>query len=297
METVMKTAAAYLRPVLGVLLALGLGTGCASHPTGDDPSGVSLTLKWSTPRTLSEPGSVCYDPIGELLYVSSINGEPAARDGNGFISKVSLAGEVLQREWIAGLNAPKGMGIQDDLLLVADIDEIVAIDLTDGSVLARHSPPGAQFLNDLVVVSTWQALVSDSGADCIYSLEGDAIDTWYFSGMEGPDGLLMHDGVLLVGCADCILAVHLDNKAVGRLIESTGPVDGLVSIGYGYRLFSDGIGRVYLADDGIGPELLLDTTSGGIGTGDFAYAAAAKLLLVPTLADDRVRAYRVTVTP
>ena len=43
--------------------------------------------------------SVLYDEKNDVLYVSNIDGAPDAKDGNGFISKISLDGSVIQQSW------------------------------------------------------------------------------------------------------------------------------------------------------------------------------------------------------
>ena len=65
---------------------------------------------------LSTPESVVYDSLNNLLYVSSINGDPADKDRNGYISKINLKGEIVEKKWIATLDAPKGMAISDNYL-------------------------------------------------------------------------------------------------------------------------------------------------------------------------------------
>ena len=60
--------------------------------------------------------------------MANINGAAAEKDGNGFISRVSPQGVVLDLKWIDGaspgvtLHAPKGMAIVADTLFVTDID-------------------------------------------------------------------------------------------------------------------------------------------------------------------------------
>ena len=41
------------------------------------------------------PESVLFDPETECLYVSNINGGPGQKNGEGFLSKVDLNGEIL----------------------------------------------------------------------------------------------------------------------------------------------------------------------------------------------------------
>ena len=77
-----------------------------------------------------------------MIYVSNVNGEANAADGNGYISKLSVQGEVQEKEWVTGLNAPKGLALHDGNLYVSDIDELVVIDTASGEITARHEAPG-----------------------------------------------------------------------------------------------------------------------------------------------------------
>ena len=79
---------------------------------------------------LSTPESVEYYAAEDMYLVTNINGDPFAKDDNGFISKISPGGEVIELKWINGestnvtLNAPKGAAISGDRLYVADLDEV-----------------------------------------------------------------------------------------------------------------------------------------------------------------------------
>src|SRR5688572_25512308 len=61
------------------------------------------------------PESVLHDAAGDMYLVSNINGAPAAKDDNGFISRLRPDGQIDVLEWITGdsanvtLHAPKGM--------------------------------------------------------------------------------------------------------------------------------------------------------------------------------------------
>ena len=52
-----------------------------------------LTKQWETEKALQIPESVLYHESGNILYVSNINGKPTHKNGQGFISKVSLDAE------------------------------------------------------------------------------------------------------------------------------------------------------------------------------------------------------------
>ena len=102
---------------------------------------------------LAHPESVISD--GKFLYVTNIGKalDPAAKDGDGFISKLSLDGKVLEAKLnTSKLNAPKGTAIIRGMLYVADIDRIIGIEMATGKQLAEinlNPATGSNFVNDL----------------------------------------------------------------------------------------------------------------------------------------------------
>ena len=97
---------------------------------------LSLEPAWKV-EGLSNPESIVRADSGDF-YVSNVSGEADAKDGVGFISRVSRDGELLQREWVAGLNAPKGLALRDGKLYVSDITDLVVIDVAQAS--AKPAP-------------------------------------------------------------------------------------------------------------------------------------------------------------
>lgn len=57
---------------------------------------------------LETPESVLFDEARAVFYVSNVSGQPRVKDGNGFISKLSSEGEILERNWVTGLDGPAG---------------------------------------------------------------------------------------------------------------------------------------------------------------------------------------------
>ena len=51
---------------------------------------------------LSTPESVEYYAADDIYLVTNINGSPFEKDDNGFISKVSPTGEMIDLKWIDG---------------------------------------------------------------------------------------------------------------------------------------------------------------------------------------------------
>src|SRR5690606_4618185 len=98
----------------------------------------SLKQLWETPAELTTCESVLYDESSGTIYVANIEGEAAEKDGKGSISIISKEGEIQEREWVNGLNAPKGMGIMDGKLYVTDIDEVVEIEIESKKITNRY---------------------------------------------------------------------------------------------------------------------------------------------------------------
>ena len=101
-------------------------------------------------------------PAEGIAYVSNVAGKPTDKDGNGFISKISLKdGKVVTLEWATGLDAPKGLALVGDTLYAADIDKLAEINTKTGKIVALHDAPGATFLNDVAADGKGNVYVSD----------------------------------------------------------------------------------------------------------------------------------------
>ena len=128
---------------------------------------------WETPANLKDPESVAYESKQHVLFVSNMNGQPDQKDQNGFISKVSPSnGSIIELNWITALNAPKGIAISNDnsTLYVADITDLVQIDIDSGKIIKRFNAPGSSFLNDVVADNQGNIYVSDTDTNTIYKL-------------------------------------------------------------------------------------------------------------------------------
>jgi sugar lactone lactonase YvrE len=118
---------------------------------------------------MNHPESILYDAAADVYLVDNINGDPLAKDGNGFISRVGPDGHVVSLKWVAGgangvtLNAPKGSGIKGDTLFVADIDAVRMFDRTNGAPLGSITIPGATFLNDVCIGPDGTVYLTDTG--------------------------------------------------------------------------------------------------------------------------------------
>lgn len=270
---------------------------------------------WSPPAWAEEvwsldgfqaPESALFDAERSLLYVSNIAGAPDAKDGVGFISKVSTDGTMQEAEWVTGLDAPKGLIMHDNTLYVSDIDRLVAIDVTTGDISGTWAAEGAKFLNDLAIDDAGRVFVSDMMTDSIYMLENDALSVWLQDGeLQHPNGLHVDGGRLLVAAwgrdiqpdftpktPGHLPSVDLATKAISSVgaPQPLGNLDGLEPDGAGNWLSTDWIaGGLYRIKEDGSSEQLLDLDQ---GSADLEFLESEKLAIIPMMMNGKVVAHR-----
>jgi len=134
----------------------------------------ALEKLWETDTVVAIPESVLPDAKHTQLYVSLIDGGPWEVDGKGGVGKLSLDGKHYDGKWIGGLNAPKGLGRFGNRLYVADVSEVVVIDITRGAIEKKMAIPEASGLNDITVDENGVVYVSDSKTGKLWRIEKDA---------------------------------------------------------------------------------------------------------------------------
>jgi sugar lactone lactonase YvrE len=261
------------------------------------------TMLWET-AGFKQPESVLYDAPRGVFYVSNVNGSPPEKDGNGYISMVAPGGIVVSEEWVAGLDAPKGMAIRGNLLYVSDIDQLVVIDVDAAQVVARYTAPSAKFLNDVAVDSAGRVYISDMLDDAIYRLDSGTFGVWLKDpALASPNGLLVEGDRLVVGAWGVrtdgfstkvpghLKTVAIDSKAISSLGAGNpvGNLDGVEADGQGSYLVTDWIsgGLFRIAPSGFW-EKLLDLNS---GSADLEYIGQQKLAVIPMMNDGVVVGY------
>ncbi len=159
----------------------------------------NVELSWEL-GGFSNPESVIYDKQLNHLYVSNVNGDPNDKDSNGFISIVSMDGRIINKKWVIGLNGPKGLALHGRTLYVADIDELVAIDIDSGSITNKYKVDDAKFLNDVTATDNGDIFVSDMVLNRIHKLSGDDFQIWIESDeLENPNGLHFTGDDIILG--------------------------------------------------------------------------------------------------
>ena len=211
--------------------------------------------------SFAAPESVVVAPDGNYLVSNVGIDDGDAKNGDGFISKMSPEGKVIDRYWAAKINGPKGLAIQDGKLYASDIDVVMVFDAAEGGLGKKIPVDGAVFLNG---VTAWNGAihVSDSGTGRIHRIENGVATLWLEDArFGGINGVLGGGDRLLVSTMDAgsLFSVTAD----GSITEiATGMINaggiGLVP-GGGY-LVSSWTGQVhYVAEDGT-VTTLLDTT-------------------------------------
>jgi len=281
-----------------LLVALFL-FGCKQQPKEDgkakkttDKEEFELVSKWSTDSVLKIPESVYYDKANDVLYVSNIDGKPTQKDGKGFISRVSPAGEILDLKWVTGIDAPKGMGVNTGKLYVTNIDEIVEIDITEGVISERYACEGAKFANDIAVNEEGMVFASDMATGVIYRLKDGNAEKWIESEeLKSPNGLYAKKDHLLIGMKGAVMKAGYKTGQLEKYISNTGGIDGLKEVGDGYYIKSDWSGHVHLLHPEKEKILLLNTADDKINAADIEFVPEENMLYVPTFYDNRVMAY------
>lgn len=282
-----------------ILAFLGARVGTAGN---NNPGHYKVTQVWSTKKELRIPESILHDKIGNILYVSNINGKSTEKNGQGFISKISLEGEIEVLKWATGLNAPKGLAMYGEKLYVSDIDQLIQIDIKTGKILEKYPAIGAKFLNDVATDASGNVYVTDMSPEhsVIYTLRHGTMAVWIKgSEISSPNGLDIEENNLLVGNSGdgSLKAVNLANKTITTIAKVGSGIDGLRSDGKRNYFISDWQGKTSLVTASGQIIELIDTTAMKINSADLEYIPNRNLLLIPTFFDNRVMAYRVEEMP
>ena len=245
---------------------------------------------WESDSALAVPESVLPDPQKNILYVSLIDGEPWGADNKGGIAQLDKSGKIINASWVTGLHAPKGMGLHGGKLYVADLADVVVIDVAKGSVDSRIAVAGAQGLNDITIATNGIIYVSDSRTGKVHRLQNGKVDT-YMEGLKGLNGLLAVGKDLYVCTANDVLKTS-DGKQT--TVAGTMPMggDGIEPVGNGDLVTSTWSGVVYyITKDGTVTSML-DTGEQKKNTADIGYDAKQRIVYVPTFFAKSVVAYK-----
>ena len=251
------------------------------------------------------PESVVLDTKNNVLYVSNVNGTPTDKDANGYISKVSLDGKIIEQKWVAGLNAPKGLTISKGKLYATDIDEIVEIDIKTKNTL-KFKAEGATFLNDITADKKGNIYASNTfGFSGIYKLSKKGkVELWLKNeNLHMPNGIYASKGKLFVAgwgkdinpetyetkVPGSLLKVNLKTKQIENISQPIGNLDGLSKTLHGFILSDWLAGKLlYYSNSSKTATEALDLPK---GSADTFFDKKTKSVFIPLMLNNKLIKY------
>jgi hypothetical protein len=265
------------------------------------PALAEFTSVNSIVKDLANPESAVYDATNNVFYVSNVQGEAATKDNQGYISKISPEGVMLEQNWLFNLNAPKGMAVVGDKLYVADIDTLRIISISGRVISNSLKIEGATFLNDVTADAQGNVYISDTNTSTLSRLDADTLklSSWLqdAANLPGLNGLLAEKDRLVVVTTvaktgeGLLKAIDLGTKNI-TIIATVVPrglfpkntsLDGVTG---------DGQGGYYVTDypnnkgfqvkaDGSVTEILAGQLAGN--PADLIYVPTKRWLLIPLM--------------
>ncbi|MEW7289941.1 hypothetical protein [Aquimarina sp. 2304DJ70-9] len=179
--------------------------------------------------------SILYDKANQVFYAT--NGIHYKVGENGFISKISKNGDLLELKWITGLNRPTGMAIHNSILYVADVNSLVLINTKTGKIIERFLEPTANSgLNDVAINKKGEIYVSASFIHSILKLNKGRLEIWLKEEekLKWANGLIAEDKQIVVAGLD-LSSINIDSKQVTRIAlnSSVKDFDGIAPDGLG----------------------------------------------------------------
>jgi DNA-binding beta-propeller fold protein YncE len=257
-------------------------------------SAQTLTPKWKTEATLLVPESVLLDSKNNVLYVACIDGKAEDKDSNGYVAQVGLDGKIKNLKWATGMDAPKGMGLHNGKLYVADIDRVVVIDVATGKIANTVPIEGAKFLNDVAADKSGNVYVSDSNTGTIHLIKDNKAEVYYENKelLKGVNGLLAIGKELYVVDFPSGTNYKLSaDKKLTKYSATAAGADGIVPLGKDEYLVSSWHGEIDYVNAKGEVKKLLDTREQKISAADIEYDPKTKTLFIPTFFNNTVDAY------
>lgn len=252
----------------------------------------------------SSPESVL--AMGDQYLVANVGEklEPTGQDGDGYISLVG-PGKERKRDMFEGnvrLDAPKGMGVYQGILYVADIDRLVGIDLQTGVQVRELSfaAKGVGFLNDVAISEAGTMYVSATDTGEIFRVNlnsGDLVGHPLPVGpLPGPNGLYVDESrqrliVASFGTDELpgeLGVLSLENNeyrsvaGVNGLFDGVGLVDEHTVLVSDWGKFEPGAGELKKVDLNSGAVVVVHREASG--PADFAMVDDARYVL-PNMLD------------
>lgn len=230
------------------------------------------------------PESVIFDEQQQVFYVSNMAGKEGQ---DGFISKVSAKGEMLDTVWVKGLENPKGLLLQGEKLFVTDVTLLVEINRTSGDIISKTEVKNASSLNDIASDDAGNIYISDLGGNRIFKREisGNISEWLNTSKLQRPNGLVVSEDNIFVASWGKEKPGHflkIDRKT--KMIEKISPkgignLDGVQKITHDSFYISDwATGTIYRINTNGSMEKVVES---GKSSGDILFLKDSSELVLP----------------
>ncbi len=123
-----------------------------------------------------------------------MKGKGDALDGNGYVSRISSQGEMLDQNWLTGLDAPKGLAISGGVLFGTDIQKMFGAKVSGGKMLFRRTVEQANYLNDTAKGEGGSVWVTDARGNSIWQVTNRGERK-----VHAPPSLVRPNGLTAVG--------------------------------------------------------------------------------------------------
>ncbi|MEM6319159.1 MAG: ATP/GTP-binding protein [Bacteroidota bacterium] len=290
----------YLASLLFILFACQpktatTNTSVAAATTPPEKSKRTLTKLWETDTLLKTVESLLYDPKTDAIYTANINGHFMAKDGNGSIGKVGLDGQIIDANWVTGMDAPTGLCLRNGLLYTTDIDKVLVIDLSSRKIIKTYNLEGAKALNDITIDDAGTLYVSDTGGDQIFMVKNDKVDILQ-SNIKTPNGLLVDDNRLLIAqwTPQTLNSFDLVTQRTDSIADKIPQTDGIDLIPQKGYLVATWGGQVHFVSLSGEKTKLLDTRSEGINAADVIFQSSTNRVFVANFDEHRITAYQLS---
>ena len=268
--------------VIAVILQLALPVHAAE--------GRQLEKLWLTAGLrVPESALVYQDGKEKYLFVTEIDGKDD--DGEGGVARLSLDGKILEQDWVRGLNGPKGMGAHNGKLYVADVKEVVVIDIDSGDIDARIPVADAVFLNDIAVDINGVVYVSDTRTNKVHRIVNNNVEL-YLDNIASPNGLQTIGSTLIVGAATRLLLIDKDKNLLTLAKGFESNIDGVEMTQPGEFIVSCWAGLVYYVHADGRIEKLLDSRDTQINTADIGFDEDTRIVYIPNFHKNSLTAYQ-----
>lgn len=249
-----------------------------------------IEVIWESKEQLPTPESVLYYPKDNVLFVSLIDGSGSEKDGKGGVALLNTDGSIKNATWVTGLNAPKGLAIHKGLLYIADITDVIVVDVVTGNIIDEIPVQGSTFLNDVTVDDSGIVYISDTRENKIFQLRNGKASL-YLDNVPSVNGLKAEGGKLLALAGKEFWSIDANKKVTVFTKGFDQGGDGLEPVGNGDYIVTCWVGLVYYVKANGEIQKMLDV-QGKMNTADLGYNQKEGVLYIPTFNSNSVVAYK-----